>query len=494
MSYASSAIKRLSNEYRHLQRPENRVREYHVAPLEENIFEWHFTLRGPGGDDGTLPYKDGVYHGALLFTRAYPLEPPDILFFTRSGRFAVQEKICSTISSYHKELWQPTYDIALTLTALRHFMAQEDEFGVGAFPKNMVPLETKQAWAKDTWSHRCDVCGRATKEVWETEMKMHPEISPDKEAQVPKLPLSTTTTTTTTGPAAAADGSTTPPPLPSTTDAGAPDVPTSAAAGAAPSPTTPRPTTEAAAAALPQRSPATTPATRASPTPPPTAVAEAEAEAEAAGAPQPGGCRRTSSPSLTSPPASPAATEAAPVEVRPDAAPSGDDTAQSSDRPATDNNDRRESVTASGAVAAAAADDDEQSGFTSVLPARVVREHARTAAPPSPPPPPTPTPPTATAAAVPDGRDTPVGIPDVRFEPIVRDAMRREAELADDAAATPAAPAAPPTPQPTERVLFGLHFLRVSMSLRLLDQIIITSLVVVVLILLRRGLCAVLLG
>ncbi|TPP51811.1 Ubiquitin-conjugating enzyme family protein [Leishmania donovani] len=189
MSYASSAIKRLSNEYRRLQKPENRVREYYIAPLEENIFEWHFTLRGPGGDDNSLPYKDGIYHGALIFSRSYPLEPPDILFFTRSGRFAVREKICSTISSYHKELWQPTYDIALTLTALRHFMAQEDEFGVGAFPKSMIALETKEVWAKETWSFTCSRCGMATKDVWETQMKMYPETSPEKEAQVPKLPL-----------------------------------------------------------------------------------------------------------------------------------------------------------------------------------------------------------------------------------------------------------------------------------------------------------------
>ncbi|KPA73358.1 putative ubiquitin-conjugating enzyme [Leptomonas pyrrhocoris] len=187
MSYASSAIKRLSNEYRQLQKPENRVSDYYVAPLEENIFEWHFTLRGPAGDDNSLPYKDGLYHGALIFSRSYPLEPPDVMFFTRSGRFATYEKICSTISSYHKELWQPTYDVALTLTALRHFMAQEDEFGVGAFPKNMIPAESKAAWAKETWSFKCDTCGRATRDDWTTFMQMYPETSAEKEALVPKL-------------------------------------------------------------------------------------------------------------------------------------------------------------------------------------------------------------------------------------------------------------------------------------------------------------------
>ena len=24
---------------------------YHAAPLEENFFEWHFTIRGPAGSD-----------------------------------------------------------------------------------------------------------------------------------------------------------------------------------------------------------------------------------------------------------------------------------------------------------------------------------------------------------------------------------------------------------------------------------------------------------
>ena len=213
MSYASSAIKRLSNEYRQIQKQENRVSDYYVAPLEENIFEWHFTLRGPAGDDNDSPYKDGLYHGVLLFSRSYPLEPPDIMFFTRSGRFATNEKICSTISSYHKELWQPTYDVALTLIALRHFMAQEDEFGVGAFPKNMVSVEAKLAWAKETWSFKCSVCGRSTKEDWETEMQPYPETSAEKEALVPKLPsaaaaaaaaAAATASATTSSPAGAA--------------------------------------------------------------------------------------------------------------------------------------------------------------------------------------------------------------------------------------------------------------------------------------------------
>ncbi|KPI84031.1 putative ubiquitin-conjugating enzyme [Leptomonas seymouri] len=187
MSYASSAIKRLSNEYRQLQKPENRVCDYHVAPLEENIFEWHFTLRGPAGHDNSLPYREGLYHGAVIFSRSYPLEPPDIIFFTKNGRFSTNVKICSTISSFHPELWQPTYDVALTMTALKHFMAQEDEIGLGALLQKEVSLDDKVTWAKESWSFSCRTCGRTTRGDWETEMQMYPETALEKIALVPAL-------------------------------------------------------------------------------------------------------------------------------------------------------------------------------------------------------------------------------------------------------------------------------------------------------------------
>lgn len=46
--------------------------------FQDNIFEWHFTLRGPRGTD----FEGGVYHGKILLPDDYPFKPPDIIFLT----------------------------------------------------------------------------------------------------------------------------------------------------------------------------------------------------------------------------------------------------------------------------------------------------------------------------------------------------------------------------------------------------------------------------
>ena len=45
---------------------------------QENIFEWHFTVRGP--DD--TPFAGGIYHGRILLPPEYPFKPPSIILLT----------------------------------------------------------------------------------------------------------------------------------------------------------------------------------------------------------------------------------------------------------------------------------------------------------------------------------------------------------------------------------------------------------------------------
>ena len=33
--------------------------QYHAQALEDNLFEWHFTVRGPSDTD----FEGGIYHG-----------------------------------------------------------------------------------------------------------------------------------------------------------------------------------------------------------------------------------------------------------------------------------------------------------------------------------------------------------------------------------------------------------------------------------------------
>jgi ubiquitin-conjugating enzyme E2 J1 len=78
---------------------------YHATPLENDMFEWHFTIRGATKTD----FDGGVYHGRILLPPEYPFKPPHIIFLTPSGRFETNTKICLSFSAFHPELWQPAW-------------------------------------------------------------------------------------------------------------------------------------------------------------------------------------------------------------------------------------------------------------------------------------------------------------------------------------------------------------------------------------------------
>ena len=99
--------------------------------IQDNLFEWHFTIRGPSGTD----FEGGIYHGRIVLPPEYPLKPPSIILLTVSedkiifivyisyenvfwfyyiylqpnGRFQVSKKICLSISAHHPETWQPSW-------------------------------------------------------------------------------------------------------------------------------------------------------------------------------------------------------------------------------------------------------------------------------------------------------------------------------------------------------------------------------------------------
>ncbi|VDP51848.1 unnamed protein product [Soboliphyme baturini] len=49
-----------------------------ARPLEENLFEWHFTVRGTADTD----FDGGIYHGRIILPPEYPMKPPSIIMLT----------------------------------------------------------------------------------------------------------------------------------------------------------------------------------------------------------------------------------------------------------------------------------------------------------------------------------------------------------------------------------------------------------------------------
>jgi ubiquitin-conjugating enzyme E2 J1 len=87
--------------------------DYTAEPLESDLFEWHFTLRGPPNS----VYSNGIYHGRIVLPPTYPLRPPSFRFMTPSGRFEANREICLSISGHHEETWQPAWGVRTALVA-----------------------------------------------------------------------------------------------------------------------------------------------------------------------------------------------------------------------------------------------------------------------------------------------------------------------------------------------------------------------------------------
>lgn len=164
--------------------------EYCARPLEDNLFEWHFTVQGPKGTE----FEGGIYHGRILLPKEYPMHPPHIILMTPNGRFEANKKICLSISGFHPETWQPSWSIRTALLALIAFMPTPAEGTIGAL--EYTPAE-RAILAKKSQTWVCPQCGeiskllssKAAKPITEEEQSALNQIAfKGEEEQVPKPP------------------------------------------------------------------------------------------------------------------------------------------------------------------------------------------------------------------------------------------------------------------------------------------------------------------
>ncbi|KAK3359395.1 ubiquitin-conjugating enzyme/RWD-like protein [Lasiosphaeria hispida] len=132
--------------------------DYTATPLETDLFEWHFTLRGPPRS----AYAGGIYHGRIVLPPAYPLKPPSFRFVTPSGRFETNREICLSISGHHEETWQPAWGLRTALVALRSFMETDPRGQLGGLETTEA---VRQRLAAESVSFRCAACGRTNADI-----------------------------------------------------------------------------------------------------------------------------------------------------------------------------------------------------------------------------------------------------------------------------------------------------------------------------------------
>ncbi|KAF1796230.1 ubiquitin-conjugating enzyme/RWD-like protein [Mucor lusitanicus] len=150
--------------------------EYSAHPLEDNIFEWHFTVRGPKDTD----FEEGRYHGRIILPSEYPFKPPELIFLTPNGRFELNTKICLSITGFHPEFWQPAWGIRTVLLAVIGFFPTEARGAIGGLDYSK---EERRRLAKKSIGWICPVCEVNTKDA----LSDTPPDVPSKREELPNF-------------------------------------------------------------------------------------------------------------------------------------------------------------------------------------------------------------------------------------------------------------------------------------------------------------------
>ncbi|KAL4267283.1 Ubiquitin-conjugating enzyme E2 6 [Pleurotus pulmonarius] len=158
MNKNNSAVKRIMQEAKEL--ANDPCTDYSAAPLEDDIFEWHCTLRGPSGTE----FEGGLYHFRILLPAEYPFRPPSIMMLTPNGRFELNTKICISFTSYHEELWQPAWGVRTAIIGLQGFFPLKGQAAVGVGSIEYPSTERKRLAALSREWY-CPHCKQTTLEL-----------------------------------------------------------------------------------------------------------------------------------------------------------------------------------------------------------------------------------------------------------------------------------------------------------------------------------------
>jgi len=154
----NSAVKRIMQEAKELSRDPST--EYTAAPLEDNLFDWHCTLRGPPGTE----FEGGLYHFRIVLPAEYPFKAPSLMILTPSGRFEVNTKICISFTNYHEELWQPAWGVRTAIVGLQGFFPLKGTAAVGVGSLE-APASERRRLAKLSREWVCPHCNASNLET-----------------------------------------------------------------------------------------------------------------------------------------------------------------------------------------------------------------------------------------------------------------------------------------------------------------------------------------
>ena len=118
-----SFIKRLSKEIQ-LYEKDNFCFDNLILKPTEDLSVWYFIVYDL---DTETDFYNGIYLGKVNIPDKYPFSPPDFQFLTPSGRFTINQKLCTSFTGYHKELYSPSWNIASMCSGLISFMTDSQD-------------------------------------------------------------------------------------------------------------------------------------------------------------------------------------------------------------------------------------------------------------------------------------------------------------------------------------------------------------------------------
>lgn len=146
-----STIKILKNEFKTIMGNPLDIASFQID--ERYICVWYFLLNGTCD----TPYEGGLYLGTFLFPPDFPYGPPEIQMISPSGRFLTRRPICLTMSSFHKESWNPSWTIEKLTIGLLSFM-NSTEYGSGCLETTSLSQKRQIASNSKKWLvYNCDI-------------------------------------------------------------------------------------------------------------------------------------------------------------------------------------------------------------------------------------------------------------------------------------------------------------------------------------------------
>ena len=134
-------LKRLKNDYKLLRNSKSDLFEAHPDPTD--LLTWWVLIKGSVDTD----YEGGYYIIKIMHDKKYPINPPNFMILTPSGRYLINQKICISNTTYHSNEWSPSWTIESQIIGFISIMNDDREHGISHIKR---PSDLRKKLAKES--------------------------------------------------------------------------------------------------------------------------------------------------------------------------------------------------------------------------------------------------------------------------------------------------------------------------------------------------------